>query len=306
MYLNVILLVLLSIAISYILYMHYNYNKKEHQREEIIRRVLDGNLNARLLSKDKSTYSNTNFLINQVIENYQSHVIKMNNNEKKRKELLSNISHDIRTPLTSIIGYLDAIRNDIVKTHKEKENYLEIVSNRSRHLKIILDDIFELAKADSNEIILNKKILNINSILTDTLIEFVPILEKENINLINNISVKKAIIFADEYSIKRILQNLINNVVTHGKDGGIIGINTFVSKKEYTIEIWDKGVGIEEDIDKIFLRLYKKNCATKGKNSGLGLAIAKVLVEKNEGRIDVKSIPNQKTSFLVHFPLTKY
>jgi len=305
MYINIVLFILLAASSLYILYLRYTYDKNEKAREEIIRRVLDGNLNSRLLSKGKSYYSNNNFLINQLIDNYQSHIIKMNNNEKKRKELLSNISHDIRTPLTSIIGYLDAIRNSIVKTDAEKKRYLEIASNRSRQLKTILDDIFELAKADSNEISLNKKILNINSILTDILIEFVPILENEGLELINHISDENTFIFADEYSIKRILENLINNAISHGKHGGVIGVNTYLSGKEYSIEIWDKGMGIEEDIDKIFLRLYKKNTSNSGANSGLGLAIAKVLVEKNNGRIDVKSIPNQKTSFSIHFPVTK-
>ncbi|MTI71615.1 MAG: HAMP domain-containing histidine kinase [Firmicutes bacterium] len=304
MNLNVLLFILLIITIFYIINLRYNYTKNEEEREIIIRRVLDGNLNSRLLSNDKSNYSNVNFLINQLIENYQSHIIKMDNNEKRRKELLSNISHDIRTPLTSIIGYLDAIESSIAKTNKEKKKYLEIANNRSRQLKITLDDIFELAKANSNEIVLNKRILNINSILTDTLIEFIPILEEENINLINNIINEDVYIYADEYSIKRVIRNLINNAISHGKDGGIIGVDSKILKKRYYINIWDKGVGIKDDIEKIFLRLHKRNL-TNGKNSGLGLAIAKALVEKNDGSISVESIPNEKTSFIVSFPVIK-
>lgn len=304
MIINYILSILLIILLVYIFYIKRKNKKNEREREEVLRRVLEGNLNSRLLCKDKSNYSNINFLINELIEKYQCHIIKMNNNEKKRKELLSNISHDIRTPLTSIIGYLDAI-NTVVKTKEEKEKYLHIAKNRARHLKVLLDDIFELAKADSNELVLNKKTININSILTDTLIEYIPIIEQDNIELINNIHEEKTYIYADEYSIRRILENLINNALSHGKSGGILGISTSTSGKVVTIEVWDKGEGINEDVDKIFLRLYKKSPSNNTSNNGLGLAIAKTLVEKHDGEIEVVSIPNEKTSFIVHFPLSK-
>lgn len=304
MMLNYLLSILLIILLVYIFYIKHKNKRNEREREEILRRVLGGNLNSRLLCKDKSNYSNINFLINELIEKYQSHIIEMNNNEKKRKELLSNISHDVRTPLTSIIGYLDAI-NTVVKTNEEKEKYLHISKNRARQLKVLLDDIFELAKADSNELVLNKKTININSILTDTLIEYIPIIEQDNIKVINNIHEEKTYIYADEYSIRRILENLINNALSHGKSGGVLGISTSTSGKIVTIEVWDKGEGIKEHIDKIFLRLYKKSTSNNTNNNGLGLAIAKTLVEKHDGEIEVVSIPNEKTSFIVHFPLSK-
>lgn len=302
---NGVLLIILAAMMLYTLRLRVGYAKKEQKREEIIRRVLDGNLNARLLSKEHAPYASNDFLINQLIETYQSNVIEMNNNEKKRKELLSNLSHDIRTPLTSIIGYLDAVTQSIVKTDEEKESYIKIANNRSRQLKVILDDIFELAKADANELVLNKKDLNINNLLTDTLIEFVPILEHEKLHLIHQITEKDHFIYADEYCVKRVLENLMNNAIAHGKDGGIIGIDTRIIGSEYCIEIWDKGVGITEDLDKIFLRLYKKNTSGKCDSNGLGLAIAKTLVLRNDGRVEVTSVSNQRTSFSVYFPVKK-
>lgn len=298
----ILLIVILVLSLYIILKLHY-IKKNEQQREIVLNRVLEGNYNSRLLIKKSSIHSETDFLINRLIEEYQSQIIKMNNNEIKRKQLLSNISHDIRTPLTAIIGYLDATNTAIVSSEEEKENYINIANKRARQLKIILDDIFELAKANSNELPLNKKMLNIKDILTDTIIEYIPILEGQEINLINNISDLDVYIYADEYCIIRILENLLNNAITHGKDGKVIGIDTYVVDREYCIEIWDKGIGIEEDIEKIFLRLYKKDL--NNSTNGLGLAISKTLVERNEGRIEVNSLPNKKTSFMVCLNISK-
>lgn len=294
---------LLILCIGYILSLHLLINKSEKDRFEILTRVLRENYNARLLIKQDSKHSQTDFLINQLIESYHNHVITMDSNEQKRKELLSNISHDIRTPLTSIIGYLDAINHCIVQSESEKEKYLQIASERSKQLKIILDDIFELAKADANELILNPTEIHINQEVTNTLIEFIPILEREQLQLVNRISNEDVTIYADMYCIHRIIENLVNNAITHGKNGGVIGIETYRMSHEYCIKVWDRGVGISEDIDKLFLRLYKKNTSTKSNNSGLGLAIAKSLTDRNNGRIEVKSIPNDQTSFLVYFPI---
>lgn len=302
----VILSTALFLCFIYIIHLNKKFKAQNEARNDVLSRALKGNLNTRILIKESGTNSDIDFKINQLIESYQQKIIIMEENELKRKELLSNISHDIRTPLTSIIGYLDAIVNNIVSSDTEKENYLLIANDRARQLKFLLDEIFELAKANSNELILNKNTYDINSILTDTLIEFIPMFEKESLELINNIQEGSFKAFVDEYSIKRVFENLINNAISHGKSGGIIGVSTKVLNNFYTIEIWDKGEGIDESLDKIFLRLHKKNLSKNGSSSGLGLAIAKTLIEKNDGLIEVKSKSNIRTSFIVHIPLVKF
>lgn len=216
--------------------------------------------------------------------------------------MISNISHDLRTPLTSMLGYIEMLQNDTSLTLNEKKEYLEVIENKGETLRNLIDEFFKLSKIDSDDIKLEIKKIDITEVIRQCLISFLKDFESKEINPVIQIPEKEIYIDADEKSILRILQNIIGNSLKYGNSGKVIGIRLKENKDKVTIEIWDKGKGIKkEDLPYIFKRLYtveqSRNSNLKG--SGIGLTIVKKLVEKHNGTVEVESIPYEKTTFKV-------
>ncbi len=272
-----------------------------------IRRVVSGNLKTRLLTNHDKELNEFVFSINELVEQLEKNKIQSIKSEKARKEILSGISHDIRTPLTSIIGYVDALKDDVAASEAERKSYIEIIARKASGLKQLLDELFHMAKIDADEITLKEEQLDFAEITRETLIEFLPNLKTEGFELKTVIPDKKCIIAADRLSLHRIIGNLIKNVLEYGREGKILGVELTETPKDYQLIIWDQGPGItDEDMLHVFERMYRgdqsKNHLYRG--SGLGLSIAKALVEKHHGKIWVESIPWERTAFGFSIPKT--
>ena len=161
-----------------------------------------------------------------------------------------------------------------------------------------------MAKLDSDDIPMNFTSLDLSEVVRETLIDFLPTINNEKIQLKVNL-IDKAIIYGDKLSMVRIISNLINNSLKYGKDGNLLGIELLSSDKYYTLNIYDKGKGIpKEHINYIFNRLYTgdESRRTSTYNSGLGLSIVKKLTQLHNGEIFVESIPFEKTTFTFKIP----
>jgi len=270
-----------------------------------LKRASNGNYNTRLLANDDCLFDEVIFSINELIAQLEKIQVQTIKSEAARKRLLSNISHDIRTPLTSIIGYVDALKDDIAASREEQQKYLEIISRKASALKNVIDEIFDLAKLDADEIPLQPQVLDLAEIARESVIEFLPEINKCQMELRVSIPAKKCFLVADRLSLLRIIGNIIKNAVQYGKAGKVLGIELTEDTHEYQLSIWDKGPGIsEDDLPYVFERMYRADQSRNLLNggSGLGLAIAKVLVEKNGGSIWVESIPGEKTRFSFTLP----
>lgn len=270
-----------------------------------LKRTIGGNLNTRLLTNNDSVMNEVIFSVNELIEQLEGIQAQSIQSQAARKRLLSNISHDIRTPLTSIIGYVDALKDDIATSEAEKQEYIEIISRKSNGLKQLIDEIFKMAKLDADEMPLKEEMLDFAEITREAVIEFLPVLNQAEMEMKIRIPEEKCCIIADRLSILRIIGNLIKNAVHYGKEGRILGIELIESNREYQLLIWDQGHGIERDeLKNVFERMYRSDQSRNPLygGSGLGLAIAKALVEKNGGRIWVESVPWKKTTFGFSIP----
>ncbi len=270
-----------------------------------LRRAVNGNVKTRLFAKDDPLFNELIFSMNELIEQLERVHVQTIKSETARKRLLSSISHDIRTPLTSIIGYIDALKDDIAASEEEKREYLEIIGKKSNSLKQLIDDIFNMAKLDADEIPLKLEVLDFSEIARESLIECLPDLKKHGMELNVHIPEKESFIMADRLSLMRIIANIMKNAVHYGKDGKVLGIELMETSHEYELVISDKGPGIAQpDLENVFERMYRsdqsRNLLDGG--SGLGLAIAKALVEKHGGRIWAESIPWEKTAFGFSIP----
>lgn len=230
--------------------------------------------------------------------------------ETARKRLLSDISHDIRTPLTSIIGYIGALKDDIAMDCAERDRYIEILEAKSRALKSMVEDIFQLAKLDADEIILNPEHFDLAELVRETLIEFLPEINSAGISLVTEISERPVPIIADTISVGRIVRNLVQNALQHGANNQYLRVTVSeTSATTVSLVVADRGRGIaENDIPLVFTRLYRRDVAGNKAlgGSGLGLTIAQSLVNKNSATISVTSTPGGETVFKVDFRATRY
>lgn len=299
---NCILLILIIILICFL----YSLRRKIKYMCMVLDDVINGNLNQRIRFQNKIGFLNELTLkINGIVEKFQS-VNKENiYHEESQKRMISNISHDLRTPLTSMLGYMELIFDEDNLDETKKEEYLKIIYNKGNSLYDLMEEFFQVSKLDSNDINLNFKNINLSEIIRQNIISFFSEIQKLKIEPEINIGENDIYILCDEKIINRILNNLISNALKHGTGASKIGVNLSNDSSYVYIEVWDNGSGIvDDDIDHIFDRLYmaEKSRSAAMKSSGLGLTIVKKLVESLEGSIMVKSTPFKKTSFLIKLP----
>ncbi|SFE14785.1 His Kinase A (phospho-acceptor) domain-containing protein [Paenibacillus algorifonticola] len=289
---------------AFLFFTRFRTRTRLKQMTAELRRATNGNLKTRLFAKDDDVWNEVIFSINELLEQLENIQIETIKSQAARRSLLSNISHDIRTPLTSIIGYVNALKDDIAISEEEKQEYIEIISKKSNGLKELIDEIFMIAKLDADEMPHKPVSLDLAEMIRESLIAFLPELNKNEIDLHVSIPDEKCLIHADHLSVMRIIGNIIKNAIYYGGEGKVIGVELTQTAQEHQLLIWDRGPGISKvDIANVFERMYRADQARtliKG-GSGLGLAIAKALIEKNGGAIWVESEPWQKTVFGTSF-----
>ncbi|MFL0251850.1 sensor histidine kinase [Clostridium neuense] len=269
--------------------------------------IRKGNFNARLrfYSGDRRI-KELGINMNAIMEEFQEIYDKKEYLEESRKRMIANISHDLRTPLTSVLGYLEAVKKDENLSLEEKNKYWGIAYSKAKKLYLLLEDFFQMSKLDAGDIAIKKEKVN----LTDTVKEAIASFYNEFVNkgIEPSIELPKEDLFvlADVKAVDRILFNLLSNAFRYGTDGKVIGIKIRKEKLNAWVEVWNMGKNIpEKDIPYVFDRLYtaesSRNEEVKG--SGLGLAIVKSLVEKLNGEVSVCSNKNERTTFSFSLPL---
>nr|BBH87423.1 two-component sensor histidine kinase [Thermosporothrix sp. COM3] len=271
-----------------------------------LKRACKGNLKTRLFSSGDRLLDEIIFSLNELIEQLEKVQIETIQAREARTRLLSSISHDIRTPLTSILGYIDALRDGIAATEEEKQEYLAILSHKASNLKQLIDEIFTMARLDADEFILKVETLDLAEVIREVIIEFLPVLKKHTMEVkVNLPEEKRCTVQADRLSIMRIIRNIMKNALLYGQEGKIIGVELIEHPHTYHVLIWDRGPGLTKgEIANVFERMYRSNKARTpfAEGSGLGLAIARALVEKHQGTIWVESVPWEKTTFGFSLP----
>lgn len=234
--------------------------------------VKNGNGNRRILSATNELVAPLAYEINEIVVSYEKRLSTVRQAEETNRQLMTSLSHDVRTPLTTLIGYLDAAHRGIV-TGKDKDDYIETARRKAHDLKEYIDILFDWFKLNSNEFAMDINTVEAAELTRNILIDWIPIFEDRQIDYNIDIPEQPFRVKLDTDGYMRILNNLIQNVISHSHADKI---EIFLSKQEKNMQIrlTDNGIGIEkEDLKHIFERLYKcdKGCAEKG--SGLGLSI---------------------------------
>lgn len=237
--------------------------------------------------------------INRIIRAKDELNMEVFKNEKNLKQSIANISHDFRTPLTSIIGYIQLLEKSKLDDNQKK--YLHIICNKSYELKNLADDFFELSILEFKEMIPDLVKINVGNLLSNVILENINLIEEYKLNISINIDNAPIFIYADKYMLKRIFQNLISNAVKYS--AGMISIS--LSRDENAIiKIKNSIDNNNIDTEKIFERFYKCDESRSKKGTGLGLSIVKLLTEKMNGDVNAKII-NGYLEISVKFPILK-
>ncbi len=258
----------------------------------------------KIFVKNNSLLSQLALEINKIEERHKTSEVESKRIESANKELLTSLSHDVRTPLTSLLGYLDAL-NDNILNEDENIHYINISRKKAYDLKQLVDKLFDWFKIDSSEMKLQPSVNDICELTRNILIDWLPILEASNIEYVFDIPDYDITTLIDSQAYMRIVNNIIQNSIEHSF---CKKINICISSKQdiINLQISDNGVGLDEkQLNHIFDRLYKADSSRTKQSSGLGLCIAKQLTELMGGNISADSTLGKDLIFEITFPVIK-
>ena len=301
---NVYLLAGLIVSLFVILYLVAKLLRVRQQLtfiNEVLGDLKGGNLNRRVLTQKNDMTRQICYDINEIAITSQSRLIQQRQAEQAYKRLMTSLSHDVKTPLASLVGYLEAIESGLVKG-KEKDEYIHVAFEKANRLKDFVATLFEWVKLDAGEQVYHFSILDINEVTRNVIAEWVPILESAGMEYDIDIPEKECPVRIDPNAYTRILNNLLQNILTHSGAGHFtLGIEDEAHRVRITVA--DNGRGISaSDLPHIFERMYQGDRSRSAQGNGLGLSIAKELVNAHNGTITATSVPETETTFTVLLP----
>lgn len=271
---------------------------------EDLKLMANGNLNNKIEVKSRGDIEDVANNINNIVAQLKNITVEERNAQQTKNDLITNVSHDLRTPLTSIIGYLDLIEQGKYKDEVELMYYVDIAYEKSLNLNILINDLFELTKMQNRTIYFNKIELNLVELVGQLVSQFEIQFRKENINCRIDFYIEKLMVNADPIKLVRAFENLITNAMRYGKDGHVVDIKIFTESEMAVVQVINYGEPIPVvDLPHIFDRFYRveKSRNTFQGGSGLGLAITKNIIEAHCGSIEAIS-DNEHTVFEVKIP----
>jgi signal transduction histidine kinase len=243
--------------------------------------------------------------INRLAEAVQANIARREKMELIRREFSSNISHELKTPLTSIRGYVDTLLEGALHDPKKNVRFLRIIESNTERMSNLVNDLLRLATIEANQEVIALEAVDWRSIVQDAIIRQQPKLNSKNIELKLDIETDETHVRGNAKAMSHILDNLLINAILYTAPGGKVNIILRSSEKSRELIVKDNGIGISQaDQTRIFERFFRVDPArTKSEGgTGLGLAIAKHLVLQLQGSIEVESEIGQGTAFTVRLP----
>lgn len=297
----IIVCAVLLIVVFYLGSKLYRTKQQISLIQEAVTDIKDGNLNRKILTKKNDMTKQICYDLNAITTDMQATLINQRQSEKAYKRLMTSLSHDVKTPLTSLVGYLEAIEKNIV-TGKEKDEYIQVAISKAHSLKDFTERLFEWVKLDAREQLFHFEVYDINELSRSIVADWIIVIENNNFDYEINIPETECLVRIDANSYTRILNNLFQNVIAHSKGTKLI-FDLYEDEKQVTIKVSDNGIGIPIDEQShIFERMYRGDKSRMTTGAGLGLSITKELVAVHNGTIDVKSVLKNHTTFTIIFP----
>ena len=230
---------------------------------------------------------------------------KIKTDEKLQNQFIANISHDLRTPLNSIIGFSEALAGKIFgELNKKQQEYVEDIRVSGIRLLGMINEVLDIAKIESHTLKLNYSIIQLNSLIDEVCNILKPLLEKKHLKVTTNIQTD--ITFTGDYiKLQQVMFNILGNAIKFSDENSQIKIEAYKTIKDIVIKIQDFGIGIEKKYHKkIFNKFFQVNNTTAAQetSTGLGLTVSKEFIKLHNGEITVESEPNKGTTFIITIP----
>lgn len=240
--------------------------------------------------------------INKYLEDTQIYKQKYIKREEEIRKEIENISHDLRTPLTSIRGYLELIKDEDIPD-KEKKEYIYIIEKRAKVLQNLIQDFYDLSRLENNDYNFSMEIIDINKELKEQILMFYNDFDKNNIDVDIKLKETPILVYLDKNAIERVFHNLIQNATKYSKSKFCMLLNS--KNGEIIIEFKNDVQDMNrQDLDLLFNRFYMKDSSRSKDSSGLGLTITKFLIESMNGKIDIE-LDNEWITFRIKFLVSK-
>lgn len=224
--------------------------------------------------------------------------------EVMRKDFVANVSHELKTPITSIKGFAETLLDGDINNEREKNHFLDIIYEESKRIQFLIEDLLTLSKLEKDEFQLNLSKINLSTILDDVIPMIKQRAQQANVSLHVQME-EQVMLTADSEKIKQVLINLLANAISYTSEHGQISLVIKELDDDIQMIVQDTGIGInEKDLPRIFERFYRvdKDRSRNTGGTGLGLAIVKHIVEAHKGRISVESELEKGTTFYVYLP----
>jgi signal transduction histidine kinase len=249
-------------------------------------RIAEGNLDI-VIDENLGVFEPFKEKIQSIQEGIKTAVGKEVRSERMKTELISNVSHDLKTPLTSIITYVDLLKDEKL-TDEKREEYLDTLDKKSQRLKDLIEDLFEVSKATSGNVTLNIVDVDIVSLMKQTLIELDDKIKASDLIIKANYEEAKLVLPLDSQRMYRVLENLIVNITKYAMRGSRVYIDIFNDEDKAQIILRNMAASeISFSVDEITDRFVRGDKARNTEGSGLGLAIAKSFTELQGGTLDI-------------------
>lgn len=257
--------------------------------EKHLQEMYEGNNSVQLNPADfTSEFQDTVKYINDISNGFENAIQEGIKSERLKTELITNVSHDIKTPLTSIINYVDLLKKEEIENEKAKE-YMEVLDNKSQRLKKLTEDLLEASKASSGNVKLNLEKINITELMKQSIGEFEDKFKKQHLEIINNFPEEEISILADSRYMYRMIENIFSNVSKYSMENSRVYVDVLQKDKKVQIAVKNISKDVlnisEEELMQRFVR-GDKSRTTEG--SGLGISISKSLAELQKGKFNIK------------------
>lgn len=304
------LLICIVILLITVLYQQFAFRtgiqKKIQKISEKLKEITDTNSSERVMVfTENKELMELAAQINRLLENHLKVKADYCRSEIASKKMLSNISHDIKTPMTVILGYLEIMRINWTST----DEMLGKIEQKAENVMELINQFFTLAKLESGDMDIELSRIDVCEVCRESILDFYGILTNKNFQVDIDIPETSVYVHGNKEAIQRILFNLISNVIRYGADGKYLGISLRTDKNAVFIDVIDKGKGIDKNFaasvfDRLFTMEDSRNRNIQG--NGLGLTISKNLALQLGGDIILDSTPNIKTVFSVKLKKMSY
>lgn len=267
-----------------------------------VTRITGGDYSARVELRSKNEFGELKDAFNIMAEKIEFEKNLKEKSQDNRRKLILDISHDLKNPLSNIMGYSDLLMNNKDISEEERDNFLKIIINNSTRANSLIGDLFELSKIESSDFKLKLKSLDICEYLRELIASLIPQIEEAGFTYCFDIPEEKRIVLIDEKQMDRALMNILNNALKYNKPGTEIKILVQKFFNKVVIEIQDNGIGIPKELSEEIFEPFKRvdnarNSLTGG--TGLGLAITKTIIDKHCGHISLTTDIGKGCKFVI-------